>query len=199
MKICTRCGTVFDVSKYPGSWCRSCKLEYQKSHYQKNKKRIRAQQDQYKQDNYQKILKQKKTYRDANKEKIKKYRKAWRLKHKDSIAKKKRKYRETYMKNPVNKLASNIRGRVKRAISCNYKKGSWKKYLGCSVQECKDYLESLFKPGMTWDNHGEWHIDHIKPISSFDLTDENELKSAFNYKNLQPLWAIENLTKGAKY
>jgi hypothetical protein len=52
---------------------------------------------------------------------------------------------------------------------------------------------------MTWANHGEWHIDHIRPLASFDLRKEDHLVLAFHYTNLQPLWAQENLRKGARY
>ena len=51
---------------------------------------------------------------------------------------------------------------------------------------------------MTWDNHGKWHIDHIKPCASFDLLHKKQQRKCFYYKNLQPLWAQENLSKGAK-
>jgi Zn ribbon nucleic-acid-binding protein/plasmid maintenance system antidote protein VapI len=71
--------------------------------------------------------------------------------------------------------------------------------LGCSISFLKIFLESKFKEGMTWENHGEWHIDHIKPCASFNLLDENEQKKCFHYTNLQPLWASENLRKGCKY
>lgn len=73
------------------------------------------------------------------------------------------------------------------------------KYLGCSVEELKKHLESKFQPGMTWDNHGlhGWHIDHIKPLASFDLTDLEQVRQACHYTNLQPLWAKDNLRKGA--
>jgi hypothetical protein len=56
----------------------------------------------------------------------------------------------------------------------------------------------MFKPGMTWQNYGSrgWHIDHILPIASFDLLNEDELFKAFNFRNLQPLWWFENLSKG---
>lgn len=72
--------------------------------------------------------------------------------------------------------------------------------LGCSTQEYKTYMESLFQPGMNWENntHSGWHIDHIKPLASFDLTDEKQLYEAFHYTNTQPLWASDNLKKKDK-
>ena len=75
------------------------------------------------------------------------------------------------------------------------------KYIGCTAKELKEHLESQFKEGMTWDNYGfyGWHIDHIRPISSFDLEDEEQMKQCFHYTNLQPLWAEENLKKGASF
>jgi hypothetical protein len=77
--------------------------------------------------------------------------------------------------------------------------------LGCTASFYQSYLESLFQPGMTWDNQGvwdpiihRWHIDHIRPLISFTLTDPAQQLEAFNYKNTQPLWAEKNLKKGAK-
>lgn len=72
--------------------------------------------------------------------------------------------------------------------------------LGCSVDYYKHYIESKFQEGMTWENHSlhGWHIDHIIPLASFDLTNEEELKKAFHYTNTQPLWASENRKKHAK-
>ena len=63
------------------------------------------------------------------------------------------------------------------------------------------YIEKQFLDGMTWNNYGlkTWHIDHIKPISKYNLTDPEDIKNAFNYKNLQPLWASDNLSKSNKY
>ena len=71
----------------------------------------------------------------------------------------------------------------------------------------KQYLEKQFTKGMSWDNYGNpngdhtscWHIDHIKPCASFDLTQEDQQKECFHYTNLQPLWAIDNLKKGGKF
>lgn len=60
------------------------------------------------------------------------------------------------------------------------------------------HLEAQFAPGMTWENRGEWHVDHIRPLASFDLTDPEQLRTASHYTNLQPLWASDNLAKGAR-
>jgi len=73
--------------------------------------------------------------------------------------------------------------------------------IGCSMDELKIHLESQFKKGMTWDNYGlkGWHIDHIRPCSSFDFTKEEEIRQCWHYTNLQPLWWWENLEKGGKW
>jgi len=70
--------------------------------------------------------------------------------------------------------------------------------LGCTLTEARLHIEQQFRPGMTWDNHGEWHIDHVRPLASFDLSDPEQVRACAHYTNLQPLWAVENLAKGAR-
>jgi hypothetical protein len=98
------------------------------------------------------------------------------------------------------KLRSALRCRLKEAIKNNQKSGSAVRDLGCSIEELKTHLESKFLPGMTWDNWSRdgWHIDHIVPLASFDLSDPEQLKKACHYTNLQPLWAKDNIRKGDK-
>ncbi len=84
------------------------------------------------------------------------------------------------------------------AIKTNAKIGSAVRDLGCSVSELMAHLEIKFQPGMTWENWGSWHIDHIKPLASFDLTNREQFLIACHYTNLQPLWASDNLAKGAR-
>ena len=71
--------------------------------------------------------------------------------------------------------------------------------LGCSIEELKRHLQLQFRPGMSWDNYGEWHIDHKRPCASFDLADPEQQRACFNFSNLQPLWAVDNMRKGAKH
>ena len=70
--------------------------------------------------------------------------------------------------------------------------------IGCSVDELKQHIKSLLKDNMTFDNYGEWEIDHIKAITLFNLNNENEMYECFNYKNLQPLWREDNIKKSNK-
>ena len=69
---------------------------------------------------------------------------------------------------------------------------------GCTLEELKEHLASKFTEGMTFENYGKWHIDHILPCASFDLLLPEEQPKCFHYTNLQPLWAIDNMKKGAK-
>ena len=98
------------------------------------------------------------------------------------------------------KLRKRLRSHLSTALNSNYKSGSAIRDLGCTIAQLKVHLESKFKPGMTWDNWSRngWHIDHKKPLSSFDLSDPKQLKSACHYTNLQPLWAEDNMRKGDK-
>lgn len=92
-----------------------------------------------------------------------------------------------------------IRARLKTALAKDYKKESSISYLGCDLEHFKDYMSNLFTENMSWDNYGEWHIDHIKPLSLFDLSKEEEIKKAQHYTNLQPLWAKDNILKSNHY
>ena len=72
------------------------------------------------------------------------------------------------------------------------------KLVGCTPGQLKQHIEKQFKPGMSWEQRHLFHIDHIIPCASFDLTKLSQQKKCFHYTNLQPLWAIDNIKKGAK-
>ena len=99
---------------------------------------------------------------------------------------------------PVFRMMENIRRRIQLAYKNHYKSKSTMELLGCTGEELAQHLEKQFQEGMTHENHGEWHIDHIKPIASFDLSNPKEAEECFHYTNLQPLWAEDNLKKGSK-
>ena len=105
--------------------------------------------------------------------------------------------------NPNGYLTHIMRGRVYSAIKYfspnNPKNLHTMEYVGCDINTLRDHLETQLKDGMTWENQGEWHIDHIKPCASFDITKEDERMKCFNYTNLQPLWGTENMSKGSTH
>lgn len=175
----------------------------------------------YSKENKKKQIEKQRIYYKNNREHILKLRRKNRLKHKDRenlknrvyTAKNRERYRrihtKSYHKNkyknksiPQVILMLAIRKRVWSTLrrKKTYKNNKTIELLGCDINTLKNHLESKFKKGMTWKNYGfyGWHIDHIRPCSSFDLTKESEQKKCFNYKNLQPLWAKDNLSKHAK-
>jgi hypothetical protein len=145
-----------------------------------------------------------KKWADKNKEKDLAYKKKYRDKHKAEAllyAKTKRRV------NPEYKITGNLRHRIWLSLKGGQKSDSTTRLLGCSIEYLKKHLESKWLDGMSWDNYGiyrvggqaTWHIDHIRPCASFDLTDPEQQKQCFHYTNLQPLWAKDNLFKHDKY
>jgi len=132
-----------------------------------------------------------KKYQEKNKESISKYRNEYK-----PIRNKMRSERR---KKDINyKILENYRGRVWSALKGRDKSKKTRDLIGCDIVFLREYLESKFTEGMSWDNYGQWHIDHIIPCSFFDLSDLEQQKKCFNYQNLQPLWAKDNLLKSNK-
>jgi len=193
------------------SICRECQNCDGAEYSSTNKERLRQKAKHYRLNNKEKTKK----YRESIKHKATEYRIEYYKLNKEELKKYNSEYREH------NKDKRNNREKIRRStdpvynLSCilrattikNIKRGSGKKaystekLLGCTIEECRNHLESLFQEGMTWENHGThgWHIDHIRPCASFDLTDPEQQKQCFNYNNLQPLWAIDNIRKSNKW
>lgn len=112
-----------------------------------------------------------------------------------------RQYKRRYEKrrrerDPEFKIRQNLRLRTRLAMGGTLKAARTLQLLGCTIPELRAHLESQFRPGMTWENYGPvWHIDHRRPCASFDLLDPAQQRECFNFKNLQPLFAEENLKK----
>lgn len=106
-------------------------------------------------------------------------------------------YRKNKLETDINfKISCTYRTRIWEALKNNKKFGDLEELLGCTIEELKIHLSKQFQSGMTLDNYGEWHIDHIIPCSFFNQKDYTEQKICFHYSNLQPLWAKDNLSKG---
>lgn len=111
-----------------------------------------------------------------------------------------RQQRERYAKDSTYAMCQRLRARIKAAMrSCGQSKSSRSMaYIGCTRNELVAHIEKQFAPGMSWANRREWHIDHIIPVSAFDLNTEEGQHAAFHYTNLRPIWAHENLRKSSK-
>jgi len=121
-------------------------------------------------------------------------------KNRSEMNKKAVKYHKLRRKTDLNfRLRNLISTRIRRALERGSVRSKTVELLGCEISELRVYLQSLFQPGMSWENYGEWHIDHIRPCASFDLSDPGQQKQCFHYANLQPLWARDNLTKGDRW
>lgn len=118
----------------------------------------------------------------------------WRQKNRQHIREYKNKRRR---ENIQSRLRHTLRSRLNGIISNGQKVGSAVRDLGISIKAFMLYIENQFESGMSWDNYGEWHLDHIIPLASFDLTDRQQFLEAYNWLNYQPLWAKDNWSKGA--
>jgi len=162
----------------------------------KNKEKIKERMKLYRLKHKERDRKYSKEYRLKNIKKIKKRMKAYRIRSRKKIAA----YVRTKFQNDIHfRIGMNLRHRANMALRGTVKSKRTMELLGTSIDNFWSHLESKFKPGMTRNNYGKrWHIDHIIPCASFDLTKPEEQFKCFHYTNLQPLWAKENLKKGAK-
>ena len=197
MKHCPTCDSWKELKEYnkqSSSWdnlarmCKNCYCEYKN-----NKRKI---DEKYKQSD---ILYKQKYNESGRRREVSQIRYAAK---KDEIIKKCVAYnKKRYNTDPYFKTVFCLRTRILKLLKLKNadKFNKFYDYLGCTKQEFIEYFQQKFKEGMTWENHGEWHIDHIKPCASFNLLNEEEQKKCFHYTNLQPLWASENLSKGCKF
>ncbi len=196
-KRCCKCKKEKDINEFSKSRtqkdglhhsCKECCREYYKNNpeYSKN----------YHQKNKKYINKYNKKWRENNPEYQKKYRKN----NPEKIKKINKRANKKFYSIPKNRLSNRISILMWYSLKGNKKGNHWEDLVGYTLQDLITHLESLFKPGISWENMEKWHIDHIRPISSFNFNSYNdpEFKECWRLKNLQPLWKFENLSKGAK-
>lgn len=150
------------------------------------------------------ILREKhKNWYENNKDKWNEYIKTYRKNNVDYIRKTKRNYEKNRKSNdPIYKLINNFRTAIYQVLKENNlkKNGHYFENLKYTPEELIEHLEKQFVNGMSWDNYGEWHVDHIKPISQFNIQHigDDEFNECWCLNNLQPLWGIDNIRKGNK-
>lgn len=172
-----------------------------KKYYEKNKEELYAISRKYKEEHKKETREYLISYKKKNREKILEHKRNFYQRHKEEILKSNAAYRNERIKQDVSlKLRTYQRARIWRVLRTNncISKKLTMELVGCTKDELKSYLESLFITGMTWDNYGKWHIDHIIPCAAFDLSDPEQQKECFHYTNMQPLWARDNLMKSDK-
>lgn len=208
MKNCSGCKIekeLFEFSKLSRnkdglhSRCKTCVNADNKSYRDGNKEKVKIARKEHYKKNRVKLLKEKKKYADTHKEDKAEYDKKYREDNKKDIASYKKVWeRNQKMTNPDFRIKANLRRRLTHALKGSAKSASTMKLLGCSINDLMTHLQNQFTKGMSFDNYGAWHIDHIMPCSAYDLTIEAQQEKCFNYTNLQPLWAIDNYKKGTK-
>ncbi len=185
-KKCTKCGELKDLSGYQRrsdskdgyrNQCKVCHTEYL---------------DEWRKENREYLLKQNREYNAVNKEK----RAAYSAENREKDNKYQRNRRKADL---CYRIKRNLRIRVWGALKGINKSTPTLELIGCDIKEFRKHIERQFVEGMSWDNYGEWEVDHIRPCASFDLTDTEEQSVCFHYSNTQPLWRTDNRAKSAQW
>ena len=178
--------------------CIKCKIEKPFIKFYKNKTRedgfqtvCMVCQKEYVLKNKERVYLGRKKWTQNNRERSNKIKNKWRLKNPNY-------YKNWLESNIKNRITHNLRCRINTALKKNTKGKKTMELIGIDIENLWIHLEKNFKPGMTRENYGKWHIDHIIPCSSFDLSKPEEQIKCFHYLNLSPLWAEDNLKKSNK-
>lgn len=219
IKKCNKCGiekliTEFYFRKENGKYrdqCKECIIKQRKKYRDENYDEVKEQN---RKSHHKHISERKEIMRDnyqRNKEKRKLQAKEYRENNKDHYREYFRNYNKTderknyinnwrkreYHNNSAFKLNDNMAGYINRSLKGNKNGRSWEKLVGYTCQDLMQHLEAQFKDGMTWENHGQWHIDHIVPKSLFNIisAEDKGFKKCWALENLRPLWAKDNIRK----
>ena len=209
------------------SICKPCAIEKSKAWFEANKEQHRATCKAYREKNKNKLRSISEEWQSKNKDKVKEYKAKWKRNNPEVVRRHAREFyhrnlehvkarKKKYLaenKDKTNayakkrrenldvKLHTYIGNGIRQAIKGKKHKTKWLGIVKYSISDLCCHLESLFTDGMSWENYGKWHIDHIRPVASFDFSDDpfGTAKECWKLDNLQPLWAIDNIKKGAKW
>lgn len=213
MKICSRCKRNLPDECYHKSTsrksglqpkCKECRreclnveVEKERKHkwYQEHKAHANSKSKEWVENNHEKRKGIARDYYHNNREEIKSRISSPERKNKRN------KYQKDRYKNDISyRVKQILRGSIYKYMNKIKNRMHFKELIGCSVEFLVKYLESKFLEGMSWDNYGkDWHIDHIKPCTKFNLELKEEQLKCYHYSNLQPLWAIDNIRKSNKW
>lgn len=204
LKKCCSCGELkpFEsfnkLSKSKDGYKYSCK-DCRKAEYFANREHNVKKQKLWYENNKEYALKSQKEYKKRNEEFYKEYNKKYYLENSEKMKESAKRYLYNRVQTDIGfKILQRCRKRLWAAVKGYDKSASTRELIGCSNEELLEHLENKFTDGMTWENYGEWHVDHIMPCASFDFSIPDEQFKCFNYKNLQPLWAADNFSKHDK-
>lgn len=219
-KTCTKCSvsqplTAFNKNRrYPDGltyYCKTCiktnnadryataregRIVYAREYREKNRERMRGRaRDRHVQNRGRNVTAMR-VYYSENRVRIVEARKAWRKRNRAAITAALRHRRHV---DPAYKMYHNYRVRLRSLLRGGRTTLRFRDLVGCSTEDLRLHIEAQFLPGMSWDNHGPvWHIDHVLPLSWADPTSDDDLRRVLHHTNLRPLWARENLRKGAR-
>lgn len=203
MKTCNQCNKGKDISEYykekrgaqgVKSKCKECIDRSKKAYEQNHRSEIKIREAAYRERKQDEVQITKRKYYQKHQDKYVSYAREYRKTNKELI-------KQRYADNSQSRISRNLRKRIFVAVRKESKNTSSMQLTGCSRQHLIEHLQSMFRPGMSWQNYGKngWHVDHRLPCKMFDLTKECEQRLCFNWSNLQPLWSHENLEKGGKF
>lgn len=209
---CKKCMSNYTKGNYITH--RKKRIEAKRKYQKENHNKVLESNKRSYQKHRQKRLQEKRIELKLYPEKMKQRRKDQYIKHREKRlidvknyqTKNKEKIRKVRSEYTINRYRNDPAFRIKMTLSRRMR-GLIKKngtrtidLIGCSINDLKKHLESKFIDGMSWENYGRngWHIDHIRPCASFDLTKKKQQKICFHYTNLQPLWEADNIRKGDK-
>jgi hypothetical protein len=197
MKRCTGCHKEKTISEYytdyrngkPRAKCKACLDKFSKISGEK-----------WRGDNSAIAKKKRRDWYLANMDLEKKRADDWRKENPEKVKVIKKTSYKKLVRNPKGKLNMTMSGAINTSLRGNKAGRHWESLVGYTVDQLKSHLEKQFLPGMTWENHGKWHIDHRIPISAFNFEkpEDIDFKQCWALRNLRPLWAIDNLIKSNK-
>ena len=202
-KTCKKCGEEKPLGEFYNQKstkdgkrprCKLCTDEYTNEYNKKNREKITAKSKENRLKNPEQYQEQKDRQKAKHQDRMEND-----PEYAEMAREKNRVIQRRWKSNPTNRVIANLRNRLVDCITKGTKSASTKTLIGCHQEELMNHIEENWEKGMSWENYGEWHIDHIRPVKSFDMTDPQQQRDCFHWTNLQPLWAMDNFKKQAKW